>query len=101
MATVKIRKKVAVVSRKTPEKTRNNQSQNTLDPEMAPEYISLVSEEIKRRVIEKPSEEFSLTELGAGMLGALSKLDEILLNPHVRICSIAVPRTTWNNDSEN
>ena len=35
------------------------------------------------------------------ILGALSKLDEFLLNPHVRICSVAVPGTSRNNSSEN
>ena len=35
------------------------------------------------------------------ILGALSKLDEFLLNPEVRTCSVAVPGTSTNNDSEN
>ena len=34
-------------------------------------------------------------------MGALSKLDEILLIPKVRACSVAVPGTSRNNDSEN
>ena len=35
------------------------------------------------------------------ILGALSKLDEFLLNPEVRTCSLAVPGTSRNNNSEN
>ena len=35
------------------------------------------------------------------MLGALSKLDEFLLNPQVRTCSAAVPTRSRNNNSEN
>ena len=35
------------------------------------------------------------------ILGALSKLDEFLLNPQVRTCSVAVPETSRNNNSEN
>ena len=35
------------------------------------------------------------------ILGAMSKLDEILLNPQVPTCSVADPGTTRNNDSEN
>ena len=35
------------------------------------------------------------------ILGALSKLDEFLLNPQVRTCSVAVPRTSRNSNSEN
>ena len=34
-------------------------------------------------------------------MGALSKLDEILLNPQVRTCSVAVPGTSRNTNSEN
>ena len=34
-------------------------------------------------------------------MGALSKPDEFLLNPHVRICSAAVPGTSSNSSSEN
>ena len=73
-----------VVSREPPENTRNNQSQNTLNPGMAEELITQVSEEIKGRVTKKLSQEFSRTE--SRILGALSKLDEFLLNPQVRTC---------------
>ena len=34
-------------------------------------------------------------------MGALSKPDELLLNPQVRTCSVSVPGTTRNNNSEN
>ena len=53
MATSTTKRKLAAVSRETPENTRNNQSQSTLDPEMAQEYISQVSEEIEGRVTKK------------------------------------------------
>ena len=99
MATLSNNRKLAAVSRKTPENTRNNQSQNTLDPEMAQENISQVSEEIEGRVTKKLSSEFSRTE--SRILGALSKLDEFLLNPQVRTCSVAVPGTSRNSNSEN
>ena len=79
MATLRKERKLAAVSRETPENTRNSQSQNTLDPEMAQEYISQVSEEIEGRVTEKLSKEFSRTD--CRILGALSKLHEFLLNP--------------------
>ena len=93
------KKKLAGVSRETPENTRNSQTQNTLDPEMAQEYISQVSEEIEGRVTKKLSKEVSRTE--SRILGALSKLDEFLLNPQVRTCSVAVPGTSKNSNSEN
>ena len=44
----------------------------------------------------KLSKEFSRTE--SRILGALSKLDEFLLNPLVRTCSVAVPGTTRKSD---
>ena len=99
MATLKNKKKLAAVLRETPEKTRNCQLLNTLDPEMAQEYISKVSEKMEGRIIKKFSKEFRWTE--SRILGALSKLDEFLLNPQVRTCSVAVPGTSRNSDSEN
>ena len=99
MAILRKKKKLAAVSRKTPEHTRNSHSRNTLDPEMAQEYISQVSEEIEGRVTKKLSKEFSRTE--SRILGALSKVDEFLLNPQVRTCSVAVPGTSMNGDSGN
>ena len=66
---------------------------------MAQEYISQVSEEIEGRVTKKRSKDFRRTE--SRILGALSKLDEFLLNPQVRICSVAVPGTSRSSHSEN
>ena len=71
MATLMNKRKLAAVSRETPKITRKNQSQNTLGPEMAQEYISQVSEEIEGRVTKKLSKEVSRTE--SRILGALSK----------------------------
>ena len=50
MATPRNKRKLAAVSRETPENTRNSQSRNAIHPEMAQEYISQVSEEIERIV---------------------------------------------------
>ena len=99
MATLRIKRKLAAVSRETPESTRNSRGHNTIDPDLTQDYISQVSEEIEGRVIKKFSKEFSRTE--SRICGALSKLDEFLLNPQVRTCSVAVPGTSRNNNSEN
>ena len=96
MATLR---KLAAVSRETPENTRINQSQNTLNQGMAEEYITQVSEEIEGRFTKKLSPEFSRME--SCILGSLSKLDEIPQNPQVRTCSVAVPGTSRNNNPEN
>ena len=99
MATLRNKRKLAAVSRKTHESTRNSRGQNTLHPESTQDYISQVSEEIEGRVLKKLSKEISRTE--SRILGALSKLDEFLLSPQVRTCSLAVSGTTGNGNSEN
>ena len=50
MATLGNKRKLAAVSRETPESTRNSRVQNTLEPELTQDYISQVSEEIEGRV---------------------------------------------------
>ena len=99
MATLRKKRKLAAVSRETPESTRSGGTQNILDPELTQDYISQVSEEIEGRVTKKLSKEFSRTE--SRILGALSKLDEFLLNPQVRTCSVAVPGTSRSSNLEN
>ena len=99
MATLRNRRKLAAVSRETPENSRSSRGQNVLNPELTQEYISQVSEEIEGRVTKKLSKELSKTE--SRILGALSKLDEFLLNPQVRTCSVAAHGTSRNSTSEN
>ena len=99
MATLRNKKKLAAVSRATPEGSRSSRGHTVLDPELTQDYISQVSEEIEGRVIKKVSREFSKTE--SRILAALSKLDEFLLNPQVRTCSVAVQGSSGNANSEN
>ena len=70
-----------------------------LDPELTQDYISQVSEEIEGRVTKKLSKEYNKTE--SRILGALSKLDEFLLNPQVRTCTVAAHGTSRSSNSEN
>ena len=86
------------VKREIRENTKKSQSQITLDPGMAQEYILQVSKQLEGKFTGKNFKDFSRKE--SLYLGALSKIVEIL-NPKVRICSIAVPGTSKNNDSEN
>ena len=97
MATLRNKRKLAAVSRETLESNRGSRGRNVLDPELTQDYISQVSEEIEGRVTKKLSKEFNKTE--SRNLGALSKLDEFLLNPQVRTCSIAARGTSRNVDS--
>ena len=99
MATLRNKRKLAAVSRETPEGRRSSRGQNVLDPELTQDYISQVSEENEGRVTKKLSKEFSKTE--SRILGALSKLDEFLLNPQVRTFSVAVQGTSRKANSEN
>ena len=99
MATLRNKRKLEAVSRETPEGSRSSTAKNLLDPELTQDNISQVSQEIEGRVTKKLSKEFSKTE--SRILGALSKLDKFLLNPQVRTCSVAVPGTSRNNNSEN
>ena len=85
-ATLRNKRKLAAVSRETPDGNRGSRGRNVLDPELTQDYISQVSEEIEGRVTKKLWKEFNKTE--SRILGALSKLDEFLLNPQVRTCSV-------------
>ena len=99
MATLRNKRKLAAVSRKTPEGSRSSRGRNVPDTELTHDYISQVSEEIEGRVTKKLSKEFNKTE--SRILGALSKLDEFLLDPQVRTCSVAVQGTSRNAASDN
>ena len=99
MAKIRNKWKLAAVSRETLESTRNNRGQNTLDPDLTQDYISQDFVEIEGRVTKKLSKEFSRTE--SRILGALSKLEEFLLNPQVRTCSVAIPGTSRSSNSGN
>ena len=99
MATLRNKRKLAAVSRETPEGSRSSRGHTVLDPELTHDYISQVSDEIEGWVTKKLSKEFSKTE--SRILGTLSKLDEFFLNPQVRNCSVAVQGTSGNANSEN
>ena len=100
MATLRNKRKLAAVTRETQEEhPRNGQSRNTSVPGINEECITQLFEEIESRVSKKLSLEFSRTE--SRILGALSKLDEFLLNPQVRTHSGTVPGTFRNTNLEN
>ena len=86
MATLRNKRKLAAVSRETPEGSTGSRRRSVVDPELTQDYISQISEEIEGRVTKKLPKEFNKTE--SRILGALSKLDEFLLNPQVRTCSV-------------
>ena len=100
MATLRNKRKLAAVTRETQEEhSRNGQSRNTPVPRINEEYITRVSEEIEGRVTKKLSQEFSRTE--SRILGALSKLDEFLLNQQIHTHSETVSGTFRNTNVGN
>ena len=95
MATLRNKRKLAAVTRETQEEhPRNSQSRNTSVPRINEEYITQVSEQIEGRVTKKLSQEFIWTE--SRIWGALSKLDEFLLNQQIRTHSGTVPGKVRN-----
>ena len=100
MATLRNKRKLAAVTRETQEENPwSGQSRNTSVPRINKEYMTQVSEEIEGRVSKKLSQELSRTE--SRILGALSKLDEFLLNQQIRTHSETVPGTFRNTNMEN
>ena len=100
MATLRNKRKLAAVTRETQEEySRNGQSRSTSVPGINEEYITQISEEIEGRISKKLSQEFSRTE--SRILGALSKLDEFLLNQQIRTHYGTVPETFRNTNVEN
>ena len=100
MATLRNKRKLAAVTRKTQEENpRNGQSRNTSVPRINEEYITQLSEEIEGRVTKKLSQEFSWTQYR--ILDALSKVDEFLSNQQIQTHSRTVPGTFRNTNVEN
>ena len=100
MAALRNKRKLAAVARETQkEHPRNGQSRNTSVPRINQKHITQLFEENEVKVTEKLSQEFIRTE--SCILGALSKLDEFLLNPQIRTHSGTVPGTFRNTNVEN
>ena len=100
MATFRNKRKLAAVTRETQEEDpRNGQSRNTSVPRINEDNITQVFEEIEGRVTKKLSQEYSKTE--SRILGALSKLEEFLLNQQIRTHSGTVPETFGNTNADN
>ena len=87
------------MARETQDYPRNNQVQNSAAPGITEDYKAQVSEEIEGRNTKKLSQEFSRTE--SRILGALSKVDDFLLNPQIRTFSGTVPATFRKADVEH
>ena len=95
MATLRNKKKLAALNKENCEEhPRSNLAQNSNVPRSQEDYITQVSEEIESRVTKKLSQEFSRTE--NRILGALSRLDDFLMNPLIQGHSGTAPETSRN-----
>ena len=95
METLTDKRKLAALNKENCEEhPRSNLAQNSNVPISQEEYISQVSEEIESRVTKKLSQEFSRTE--NCILGALSRLDDFLLNPLIQSRYGTAPETSRN-----
>ena len=94
------KKKMAALNKEDCEKRpRSNLPQISNVPRSQENYRTQVSEEIDGRVTKKLSQEFSVTE--NGILGALSRFDNFLMNPLVQGHSGTAPETSRNAFSVN
>ena len=95
MATLRIKRCLAALNKENCEAhPRSNLTQNSNVPRSQEDYITQISEEIKGRVTKKFFQEFSGTE--NRILGALSRLDDFLINSLIQGHSGTVPETSWN-----
>ena len=100
MTTLSNKKKISAINRDTHEENpRNNQAQDTVVSRNQEVYITQVSEDIESRVAKKLSQEFRRTK--SRILWVLSKRNEFLLDPQVRVHSGPDLETSRNSKGEN
>ena len=95
MATLGNKRKLAALNKENCAKhPRSNLAQNLIVPRPQEDYLTQVSEDIEGRVTKKLSQEFSRTE--KRILGALPRLDHLLMNPLIQCHSGTAPETSRN-----
>ena len=99
MTTRNKRKLAALNKENCEENIRSNLAQHSGAPRPQEDYITQVSEEIEGRVTKRLSKEFSRTE--NRILGALARLDYLLMNPLLPGHSGATPEPTRNTTHNN
>ena len=100
MATLRNKRKLAALNKENCEEhPKSNLAQNSNVPGSQEDYITQVSEEIEGKVTKKLSQEFSRTE--NRILGALSRLDDFLMNPLIQCDSETAAETSRNASGTN
>ena len=100
MATLRKKRKLAALKKGScEERPWRNLAQNSNVSRSKEDYITQVSEEIEGRVRKTLSQVFSRTE--NRILGALARLDDILMNTLIQGYSVTAPETSRNAFSVN
>ena len=100
MATLRNKGKLTALNKENCEKHPwSNSAQNLNVPRSPEEYITQVSEEIEGRVSKKLFQEFSRTE--NRILGALSRFDDLFMNPLIQGHYGTAPETSRDAFSTN
>ena len=99
MATRNKRKLAALIRENCEEHPKSNSAQNSNVPRSQEDFITQVSEEIERRVSDKLSRKFTETE--NRILGALPRLDDLLMNSLLQGHSGTTPEMSRNVFSIN
>ena len=95
MATLRIKRKLLALNKENCEgHPRSNFAQSSNVPRSQEDYITQVFEEFEDRVTTKLSQEISRTD--SRTLGAISRLDDFLLNPLIQGHSGTTPETFRN-----
>ena len=95
MATLRNKKKLAALNKENCEEHRRiSLAQNSNGPRSQDDYITQLLKKIEGRVTEKLSQEFKTTK--NLRLGALSRLDDSLINPLIQGHSGNAPDTSRN-----
>ena len=100
MATVINKRKSAALNNEScEEQFRRNLSQTSKVPRSQEGYITQFSDKIEQRLTKKLSQEFSETR--NRILGALSRHDDLLMNPQIHGHSATAPETSRNTYGMN
>ena len=100
MATLRNKRKLAALNKENCEEhSGRNLAQNSNVSRSQEDYITQVFEEIEGRVTKKLSQEFSRKE--NRILGALSRLDDFLMNPLIQGHSATTPEASRNTHDTN
>ena len=89
----------ALIKENCVEHTRRNFAENSAVPRSIEDYITQIFEEIEGRVLNRLSQKFSRTK--NRILGALSRLDDFVMNPLSQRHSGTAPKTSVNVFSTN